>query len=132
MKFTRRLRLYLTGFLLGSILVVFFFRERLSVLTSWLPNNRVLFRIENTLSGTTDQAKCQMDCFQVDSAMIHYAFEEGDVQFGMSETHADPKIYIIDTRYEDRLVRMSFETADSSATLTEVQLPFENVGCDCP
>ncbi|HKL40827.1 MAG TPA: hypothetical protein VJ894_09110 [Cryomorphaceae bacterium] len=132
MKFTRRLRLYLTGFLLGSILVVFFFRERLSVLTSWLPNNRVLFRIENTLSGTTDQARCQMDCFQVDSAMIDYAFEEGDVQFGMSETHANPKIYIIDTRYEDRLVRMSFETADSSATLTEVQLPFENVGCDCP
>src|SRR6056297_1787756 len=103
MKFTRRLRLYLTGFLLGSILVVFFFRERLSVLTSWLPNNRVLFRIENTMSGTTERAKCQMNCFQVDSAMINYAFEEGDVQFGMSETHAEPKVYIIDTRYEDRL-----------------------------
>ncbi len=132
MKFTKRLRLYLTGFFLGSLLVVFFFYDRLSVLTSWLPNNRVLFRIENTLMGTTEQAKCQMECFQVDTAMINYAFEEGDVQFGMSETHADPKVYVIDTRYEDRLVRLSFETADSSATLTEVVLPFETVECDCP
>jgi hypothetical protein len=132
MRFTKRLRLYLTGFFLGSLLVVFFFYDRLSVLTSWLPNNRVLFRIENTLGGITDHAKCQMDCFQVDTVMINYAFEEGDVQFGMSETHADPKVYVIDTRYEDRLVRLSFETADSSAMLTEVVLPFETVDCNCP
>jgi len=132
MKFTRRLRLYLTGFLLGSLLVVFFFNDRLSVLTSWLPNNRVLFRIENTMSGTTDLAKCQMICLQVDTALVSYAFEEGDVQFGMSETHEEPKIYIIDTRYEDRLVRLSFETADSSAVLSRVELPFEQVSCDCP
>jgi len=132
MKFTKRLRLYLTGFLMGSLLVVFFFNDRLSVLTSWLPNNRVLFQIENTLTGTTDRAKCQMDCFQVDTVMINYAFEEGDVQFGMSETHADPKVYVVDSRYRDRLIRLSFETADSSATLTEVVLPFETVECDCP
>ncbi|MCZ4409373.1 hypothetical protein O3Q51_11150 [Cryomorphaceae bacterium 1068] len=132
MKFTKRLRLFLTGFLLGSILVVFFFHDRLSVLTSWLPNNRVLFRIENTLDGATEHAKCQMDCLQVDTVMINYTFKEGDVQFGMSETHADPKVYVVDTRYEDRLVRLSFETADSSAILTEVILPFETVECNCP
>ena len=132
MKFTKRLRLYLTGFFLGSLLVVFFFYDRLSVLTSWLPNNRVLFRIENTRSGTTDRAKCQMDCFLVDTAMINYALEEGDVQFSMSETHTDPKVYVIDTRYEDRLIRLSFETADSTAILTNVVLPFETVECSCP
>jgi hypothetical protein len=131
MKFTRRLRLYLTGFLLGCILVVFFFRERLSVLTSWLPNNRVLFRIENTMSGTSDLAQCQMSCFELDTAMLSFVFEEGDVQFGMSETHAEPKIYVIDTRYEDRLVRLSFETADSSAMLSKIEMPFEQNACDC-
>jgi len=117
---------------MGSLLVVFFFNDRLSVLTSWLPNNRVLFRIENTLTGTSDHAKCQMDCFQVDTVMINHAFEEGDVQFGMSKTRATPQVYIVDTRYEDRLVRLSFETADSSATLTEVVLPFESLECNCP
>jgi len=131
MKFTRRLRLYLTGFLLGSILVVFFFRDRLSVLTSWLPNNRVLFRIENTLSETSELALCQMSCYELDTNMLTFAFDEGDVQFGMSETHSDPKIYVIDTRYQDRLVRLFFETADSSAFLSKVQLPFETEECDC-
>jgi len=118
--------------LMGSLLVVFFFNDRLSVLTSWLPNNRVLFRVENTFSGITDHAKCQMECFQVDTVMINYAFEDGDVQFGMSETRATPQVYVVDARYEERLIRFSFETADSSATLSEVVLPFETVECDCP
>lgn len=132
MKFTKRLRLYLTGFLMGCLLVVFFFNERLSVLTSWLPNNRVLFRIETTLNDTTDLAKCQMECLKVDTAMINYAYQEGDVQFRMSETRVDPMIYVIDTRYEDRLVRLFFETAESSAVLSRVELPFENTSCNCP
>lgn len=131
MKFTRRLRLYLTGFFLGSLLVVFFFNDRLSVLTSWLPNNRVLFRIENTYSGSTDLAKCQMDCYQIDSAMVNYSFEEGDVDFGLSETRATPQVYVVETRYEDRLIRLSFETADSTAVLKVVELPFEKVYCNC-
>lgn len=131
MKFSKRLRLYLTGFFLGGVLVVFFFQERLSVLTSWLPNNRVLFRLETTLVETTDLAICQLNCYDLDTAMVNYAFEEGDVQFGMSETRADPKVYIVDTRYEDRLVRLFFETADSSAILSRVEVPFESVSCDC-
>lgn len=83
------------------------------------------------MSGTSDLAQCQMSCFELDTAMLSFVFEEGDVQFGMSETHAEPKIYVIDTRYEDRLVRLSFETADSSAMLSKIEMPFEQNACDC-
>ncbi|MEM9053643.1 MAG: hypothetical protein AAGC47_16430 [Bacteroidota bacterium] len=132
MKFTRRLRLYLTGFLFGIILVIFFFGERVSVLTAWLPNNRVLQSLEDTYQGESDLAQCQINCFELDTAAISFSFDEGDVQFGMSETRSVPKMYVVDTRYEDRLIRLSFETADSLSTLVNVELPADGRACNCP
>jgi len=133
MKFSRRLRLYLTGFLMGIILVFFFFGERVNVLTSWLPNNRVLQSISDNYKGENPLATCQMECFGVDTAAIAYSMVEGDVEFGESETQSNPKLYIVEARYEDRLIRLEFELTDSSAHLSEVTLPFEkSTGCDCP
>ena len=132
MKFTRRLRLYLTGFLLGIILVILFFGERVKVLTACLPNNRVLESIAETYQGESEKAQCQMTCFEVDTAAINFSFGEGDVQFGMSETRSKPRIYVVDARYEDRLIRLSFENADSLSTLINIELPADSRSCDCP
>jgi len=111
--------------------VVFFFGERVSVLTSWLPNNRVLQSLHETYQGESERAYCQMACFEVDSMAINYSFSEGDVQFGMSETRSQPKIYVVDTRYDDRLIRLSFETDDSLSMLVKVELPADRKVCDC-
>jgi hypothetical protein len=74
-----------------------------------------------------------MECFDLDSTAVKYALNEGDVRFSQSETQASPKIYLIETRYEDRLLQLKFELGDSLALLKEVALPFKNFAlCDCP
>jgi hypothetical protein len=133
MKFSRRLRLYLTGFLMGIILVFFFFGERVNVLTSWLPNNRVLQSISDNYQGERPQATCQMKCLGLDTAAVSFAMAEGDVQFGESETQSSPKLYVLEARYEDQRMKLEIELTDSSAFLSKVTLPFEErKDCDCP
>jgi len=132
MKFARRLRLYLMGVLLGCVLVVFFFRDRLSVLTSWLPNDRVLLRLKTTLVEVDPAAECYMHCAKLDSSDLDVLFENGDVRFNLSETHEQPLKYVVDERLNDRLVRFSFEAADSTAILRKIEFPNGDLSCDCP
>jgi hypothetical protein len=131
MSFGRRLRLYLLGFLLGMGLVVFFFNDRLSLLTSWLPNDRVLLRLQMTEALYADSALCHLDCFSLDTADVSLVKKEGDVQFGLSETHETPMIYVVDKRINDRLVRMHFLATDSSSSLIQVEVPNDRINCDC-
>ncbi len=131
MKFLRRLRLYLIGVGLGCILVVFFFRERLSVLTSWLPNERVLLRLEMTHDSTAPGAQCFIECLELDSLAFAELFVEGDVRFDLSEAQVEPKKYVVDSRYKDRLLRYTFLASDSSAILSKIEAPFIKVNCPC-
>lgn len=131
MTFGKRLRLFMIGALLGVLLVIFFFNDRLYLFTSWLPNNRVLLRLQMTEADYRDVALCELSCFDLDTADVSVLKREGDVRFRDSQTQADPKVYVVDSRIDDRLVRMTFIAGDSISTLSRVELPYENVDCDC-
>jgi hypothetical protein len=120
------------GFLLGLMLVVFFFNDRLSVLTSWLPNNRVLLRLQQTDAEYTPEALCELECFDLDTASVSRLKADGNVQFGNSKTQQEPKIYIVESELDERTVLMTFEARDSTSILTKVVLPGEALYCDCP
>ena len=132
MKFARRLKLYLIGVLMGCVLVVFFFNDRLSVLTSWLTNNRVLLRLEMTTNEISASADCMMKCAQLDTTHLEELYRDGDVNFELSQTRQDPKIYVVDIRLKDRLSRFEFAAADSTARLQNVIFPNGDLSCDCP
>jgi hypothetical protein len=119
------------GFGLGCVLVFFMFNDRLTVLTAWLPNNRVLLRFQLTEAAYTDKALCQLECFDLDTADVSFMKREGDVLFRESETHVEPKVYRVEARINDRLVRMSFLADDSVSTLAEVEVPLVKVFCPC-
>lgn len=131
MKFLRRLRYYLFGFLIGCGFVVFFFQGRLSVLTSWLPGNRVLELLTLSEAHYSSEALCRLECFHLDTADVSLAKSEGDVRFKLSTTDTIPKLYVVDSESDERKVRMTFATADSIATLVDVSLPEEVVNCPC-
>lgn len=131
MTFFRRLRLYLFGALLGILLVIFFFGDRLRLLTSWLPNNQVLLRLQMTETLYEPHALCKLECLDLDTADVSSLQKEGDVLFDESDTHSDPIIYIVDSRIHDKLVRMTFVARDSTSTLREVEMPYEQISCDC-
>lgn len=131
MKFGRRLRLYIFGVLIGSLLVVFFFNDRLHILTDWLPGNRVLGLLQASEPLITDKALCQLTCFDLDTADVRMAKEKGNVRFKLSETHTEPKEYVVDINLQPEKVRMTFSIADSLATLINVALPEKAVLCNC-
>lgn len=131
MNFGRRLRLYIFGVLMGSVLVMFFFNDRLHILTDWLPGNRVLTLLQASEPLFTEQALCQLECFDLDTADVRIAKQDGNVRFKLSETRLEPKNYVVDSNLEAGKVRMTFSISDSLATLISVSLPEEAVLCDC-
>ncbi len=131
MTFGRRLRLYILGVLMGCLMVVFFFQGRLSILTDWMPNNRVLLRLQQTDALYTDVALCELRCIDLDTAHVSALKADGDVQFNLSDTHKEPKTYVVDAVVKEKKVRMTFLAADSSSTLLGAKLVEDVVLCDC-
>lgn len=131
MTFFRRLRTFMIGVFMGLLLVVFFFNDRLNVLTDWLPGNRVLLRLQLTEAAYTPVALCQLGCLDLDTADVSLVKREGDVRFKYSDTRTEPKRYRVDHRFGDHLVRMTFDADDLSSTLTEVALPNASMDCTC-
>lgn len=131
MNFGRRLRFYILGVLLGCLLVFGIFNQRLNILTDWLPGNRVLGLIQNSEALYTEEARCQLACFDLDSTDVENVKSFGSVRFKMSETHGDPKKYVVDLKSGAQKMRMTFSISDSLATLIKVEMPEKVVICDC-
>jgi len=132
MKFAKRLRLYLTGVLIGLVLVVFFFNDRISVLTDWLPNERVLVRLQETDARYTDRAICLMECLDIDTADVRTVKETGDVKFRISDTHSDPMVYVVDGEIRNEIYRFFFDATDSTSVLTRATRVNSVADCPCP
>jgi|SRR5690554_2421924 len=131
MKFGRRLRLFIFGVLMGCGLVYVYFNERLNILTDWLPGNRVLTVLQRSEPLFTEQALCQLACFDLDTADVRTVKNDGNVRFKFSETRVEPKQYVVDSKLNNEKVRMTFSIADSLATLVNVALPEKVVLCNC-
>lgn len=131
MTFSRRLRVYIFGFLIGCALVALFFKGRLSSFTSWLPGNRVLELLRLSEAEYTPEALCQLECFGLDTADVSRIITDGRVKFSLSSTRVEPKKYVVDEEIDEQNVRVIFTSADSVATLISVDLPEELTDCPC-
>ncbi len=131
MKFGRRLRLYLMGFGIGILFVIVVFNERLSLLTSWLPGQRVQDRLQQTSALFTEVSLCELECYGLDTNDVSLAKESGSVRFRLSDTHSEPKMYVLDAELEKGNFRFSFLAADSSSTLSKVERLDLITNCAC-
>jgi hypothetical protein len=132
MTFARRLRAYIIGLILGIVLVSLIFRERLHVLTDWLPGNRVLMELRSNPLAVTPKALCEMRCMELDTATLREAMLRGSVQFGESSTRTSPRIYAVDLRVGDALCRYYLSPSDSLTLLTRVEQPLRpKTPCRC-
>ena len=131
MSFGKRLRLYLTGVLVGGVFVVFIFNDRLSILTDWLPNNRVINFIEETYLGADSMAVCQAECLDIDVSGIESRLSDADVMFDKSETKGELKTYLVNLNLDGIYTELAFNTTDSSSKLIKVVQPERVISCDC-
>lgn len=131
MRFSRRLQLYLLGFGIGCIFVVAIFNERLSVLTSWLPGNRVKWSISHSTWTISSVASCQLNYLNLDTAWLRMAIEESDVAFRKSDTQSNPKVYILNYSEANKDFQISIAVADSSSEFLQVEQEFSNKKMPC-
>ena len=114
--FFKRLRTYSIGVLLGVALVIFFFKDRVSVLTSWLPANRVKIEIaEAQLSVDTTLGK-QLACLKWTKDDWQRQILNCSVDFSESETREKPRVYWLNFE-NDTLENVQVSIQDSSAVI---------------
>lgn len=133
MNLFQRFKRYLFGVGLGLIFVYFYFGDRAEVLTAWMPNERVMKRLRETVLVIPDSVRCQLNCYQLDSTAVATLInDDGNVRFAESETRIDPKIYRVDFEQHPIPVRISFSCDDSTSSVIDA-LPLEGLlPCDCP
>ncbi len=127
MKFWKRLRYYLVGVGLGTLLSFFLFQGRGC---GWLPGNRVLNQLTSSILMRSDSLQCVMDCHRITDTDLYTATREGEVMFAESQPNTTPKIYVIKgQRAADRSeFKLAFVLRDS---LAEVDAVLSSEVCAC-
>lgn len=128
MNFFQRLKRYLFGVLIGLLLSVFFFKDKLGVLTSWLPENAVKTRIYDSYHKALPSTTCLLDCHDMTWDSLLLMLPEADVQFDKSQVRLEPKEYQL--TLEEPEMTMRFAVADSSVYLLDIRKA-DGPDCNC-
>jgi hypothetical protein len=120
MKFIQRLGYYLSGFVVGIIMLMFFLGGK-KTSCDWGLDARVLKNIRNKKRVVDQEALQFFYDNKIDTSTISYILKSGDVNFKESDIEAKPcKIYQIEGELKDDRLGLIFENCDSTATLKRV------------
>jgi len=105
MPFIRRLGLYLLGLSVGLVFLAIFLKRKTDETGTsfcYLPNCRVLKELRSKPLTYSESIKSLMAEGTIDSIDIANYLDDGDVDFGKSDTEAEPcHIYIIEGRLRE-------------------------------
>ncbi|SDG86856.1 DUF4258 domain-containing protein [Psychroflexus sediminis] len=120
MKFIHRLGYYLSGFVVGIIMLMFFLGGK-KTSCDWGLDARVLKNIRNKERILSEEALVFFKDKQIDTSSISYILEAGDVNFKKSNIEAKPcKTYQVEGEAEEQKLGLIFENCDSTAVLKRV------------
>lgn len=120
MKFIHRLGYYLSGFVVGIIMLMFFLGGK-KTSCDWGLDARVLKNIRIKERIVTQEAMTFFKTNQIDTSLVSDVLEYGDVNFKASNIEAKPcKLYQIEGDFEQKKLGFLFENCDSTAILKKV------------
>lgn len=90
----KRIRIYLVGVLIGSLVSFAFFKGR--GCDAWMPSNRVTEMLNQNAIITNDTILCKMKNNKITIADIQRLVVNGDVNFAESKTKGNPQIYVLE------------------------------------
>ncbi|MBX7094711.1 MAG: hypothetical protein K1X56_08325 [Flavobacteriales bacterium] len=127
MKFWQRFRYYLIGVSIGLIASVFFFQNRGC---GWLPQNRVLDKISNSVITRTDSMKCVMECHGITDEDVFHLLQYGDVLFSESNVQTTPRMYVISAERlnDEKEYKLAFILHDTTTLISGV---ISSEKCNC-
>lgn len=120
MKFIQRLGYYLSGFVVGIIMLMFFLGGK-KTSCDWGLDARVLKSIRIKERKVAPEAMEFFKDNKIDTSYISYVLKSGDVNFKESDIEAKPcKIYQVEGEVDERKLGFMFENCDSTAVLKRV------------
>ncbi|GAA0759218.1 DUF4258 domain-containing protein [Psychroflexus lacisalsi] len=120
MKFIHRLGYYLSGFVVGIIMLMFFLGGK-KTSCDWGLDARVLKNMRNKERIVEADALKFFQENRIDTATISYLLKSGDVNFKESNIDAKPcKIYQVEGVVNNQELGFIFENCDSTAVLKRV------------
>jgi hypothetical protein len=126
----KRFKLFLVGFIIGIIVVIFTYGEKSSSLFSWTPEGRVLKRLRLTEKVISDSMQCVLDCNQFDENDWKAMYKIGDVNFSKARTKPYP-IYSVSMENDTiAFTKLTFLAKDEESILIDFQGAISI--CDCP
>ncbi len=128
MNFGKRLRLYLTGVLLGCIAVYFLLiYKRDRNFTAWFPKERILAEIKEKPFSDDEKTLCFIQCLNTDTAALKNILSQADVNFGNSLVNEKPfPIYVLNTSNNNEEASFSIQISDK-----ELKIIGASYKCDC-
>lgn len=122
MKLGRRIKYYMIGALIGGLLSFFIFNGRGC---AWLPGARVLNSIQTSKVIISEKDDCLLKCNNISADEIYQLIENGDVDFGKSETES--KNYLISK--DSLTLNIQIVSQDTTAIINSIQS--KSNSCDC-
>ena len=125
MNFGRRLRLFMLGLGLGTIVSFMIFGKSCTNM-AWAPEARVQLRMRTTLVHATPRAQAAMDALRIDLGVLRASMDSLAVDFGKSRRTDDSLYYELSGPVNGRRVELSIATLrdyaiDSTSTLLMVR-----------
>lgn len=122
--FGKRLRLYMIGLGLGTLLSIAIFGKGCSNM-EWAPAGRVRLRMHSTLVRSTPLAQQQLASLGITLEQVRASMDSAEVDFGASTRTDDSLYYHITStldgrKYELVTAALRDYTVDSTATLLRV------------
>ena len=130
MKMSKRIKLFVFGAILGSIIMYFFVLKDRNIYLG--PEEVIITKIQTGKPQISPLVKCKMDCLGITSNDIKTLLETADVDFGASDVHGKPcKTYIINNDNKDAvLMQVSFQFCDTNIVFSNF-ISTSNLKCDC-
>ena len=134
MSFGRRIRLFIFGTLLGSLVVWgFLFRGR--SFPAWTPEGRVLEALQGNPIKISANARCLLDCNHITDEEILAVLADGDVLFSQSDIRGKdiPEDVIEGKGLNAKTYKLKFRSEYLSTYLiTVIPTPDASATCNCP
>lgn len=134
MDFSRRLRLFIFGVLLGCLVVWALLATRGHSLPAWTPKGRILETLQKHPVTVLPEARCRMDCNGIsDNDMLH-VINTADVLFSESDIRGKeiPEYVIEGKGLNNRQYKLKFRSeAGQNYLLTVIPTPNAPDTCTC-
>ncbi len=131
MTFSRRLRLFFFGVLIGVPISWYIIRSKKALKT---PTEEIRATLQHFPLQYTKHALCRMECRNIDTTEIREVVNKGEINFEKSDYNATPcKKYSIETVTRDKQnIRVVFGIClDEVKVITAIDLNSEKDSCDC-